>query len=86
MGPDEIRSRIVQFILSEFLPGETEDALSGDILLISDGILDSMASLRLVSFLEENFNIAIGAHQMDADNLDTLDSLVALVQSNAAAR
>jgi acyl carrier protein len=49
--------------------------------LISGGILDSLATLDLVSFLEERFGITIEAHEVDRDRLDTLDAIAALVAS-----
>ena len=81
MTPSEMKKMVKDFILKEFLPGESEDALTDDVRLVSDGILDSMSTLRLVSFLEETFNVQIEAHKIDTEHLDTLDQVIDTVQS-----
>jgi acyl carrier protein len=52
-----ITEPIRNFILQEFLPGERPDALKLDTPLVTGGILDSIATLKLISFLEERFDI-----------------------------
>lgn len=80
MDQSAINDNVKAYILREFLPGEDPDELAGDTPLMSTGILDSLATLKLVTYLEEEFDIAVEAHEADAENLDTLDRIVALVQ------
>jgi acyl carrier protein len=72
---DEVK----QFILDEFLPGEPADSLTGDTPLISGGILDSIATLKLVMFLEEKFGVVLAAHEVDKQYLDTLNDIAKLL-------
>jgi acyl carrier protein len=69
------------FILDEFLPGEDPSQLTESTPLISGGILDSLATIKLVTFLEERFKITIQAHEADADHMDTLADIAKLVAS-----
>lgn len=69
------------FILDEFLPGEDPSQLTDTTPLISGGILDSLATIKLVTFLEERFKITIQAHEADADHMDTLADIAKLVAS-----
>lgn len=69
------------FILDEFLPGEDPSQLTEATPLISGGILDSLATIKLVTFLEERFKITIQAHEADADHMDTLADIAKLVAS-----
>ena len=78
---DEIQSNVKDFILREFLPGEDPDELQEDTPLITGGILDSIATLKLVAFLEEQFGISIAAHEADVDHLNTLSDIGSLVRS-----
>ena len=78
---DEIQSNVKDFILREFLPGEDPDELQEDTPLITGGILDSIATLKLVAFLEEQFSISIAAHEADVDHLNTLSDIGSLVRS-----
>ncbi len=81
MDADSIKQSVKEFVLDEFLPGEDAAALSDDTELFSQGILDSLASLKLVSFLEERFGITVEPHEVDAEFLDTLDRIASLVAS-----
>jgi acyl carrier protein len=69
------------FILEEFLPGESPEALTDSTPLVTGGILDSIATLKLVSFLEQQFKIELAPHETDADHLDTIAGIATLVQS-----
>jgi acyl carrier protein len=76
---DAIKQKLKSYILQEFLPGENPDALNDDVALVTDGILDSLASLKLVSYLEEEFGIEVAAHEVDADHLNSLDLIARFV-------
>jgi acyl carrier protein len=76
-----IQDKVKEFILKEFLPGEDPAALTADTALMTTGILDSLATLKLVTYLEETFGIHVEAHEADAENLNTLADIVRLVTS-----
>lgn len=82
----QIEQIVKDFILSEFLEGESSDALGRDTKLLSGSVLDSLSVLRLVSFLEEHFEIEFDADQVDSDNFDTVAEIAELVQSKLDAR
>src|SRR3989344_6992020 len=56
---EEIGRDVKEFILREFLQGEDPDALTDSTPLITGGILDSLATLKLVAFLEERFKVTV---------------------------
>ena len=80
----ETLAQIKQYILETFLPGENPDELKETTPLISGGILDSIATLKLVMFLEERFGISVEAHEADREHLDTLSDIAALVERKRA--
>lgn len=49
--------------------------------LISSRVIDSIIALKLVSYLEETFNIEFEAHEVNQDNLDTVALIAAFVRS-----
>ena len=79
------KQSIKEFIMSNFLPGEDPAALTDDYLLISGGILDSIATLKLIMFLEDEFGIAVQAHEADKEHLDSLNLITGMVESKQAA-
>lgn len=81
-----MKDKIRQFILAEFLPGESADNLKDDTPLRTSGILDSMATLRLVSFVEEEFGIEVEAHEAGVENFDRIEDIAAFIKRKKAAR
>ncbi len=78
---EEIKGKVKKFILDEFLPGESPDELNDETPLITGGVLDSIGPLKLVSFLEDTFNIQIKAHEADFGNLNTIPDIARLVHT-----
>jgi acyl carrier protein len=76
-----VEAAVKEYILSEFLPGEAPEALTETTPLLTTGILDSIATLKLVSFLESRFKISIAAHEVNVDHLNSLETIVELVGS-----
>ena len=72
---------IKSYILEEFLPGEDPGKLTPATPLMSTGILDSLATLKLITYLEQEFDVQIQAHEADEENFNTLDAICALVVS-----
>ncbi len=85
MTNEEIMRTVKEYILATFLPGEDPKALTEDTQLITGGILDSLATLEMVSFLEQTYKIELQAHEVDAANLGTLKAIANLAQSKTAA-
>ena len=79
-----INHEVRAYILSEFLQGESSTNLKDDTPLRTSGVLDSMATLRLVAFLEERFGIEVEAHEAGIDNFDSINSIAAFVAQKTA--
>jgi len=73
-----------QFILSEFLPGEKPSNLRDDTPLRTSGVLDSVATLRLVSFIEERYGIEVQPHEASVENFDSIQSIVSFINGKKA--
>ena len=78
-----IARTVKEFILTEFLPGEDPAELTEATPLITGGILDSLATMKLIMFLEERYGIAMQAHEADAEHLDTIALIERLVQAKS---
>lgn len=82
---DNLKEEIRQYILSEFLPGEKASNLKDDTPLRTSGILDSVSTLRLVSFIEQRCGIEVEAHEASVENFDSIDSMMSFIESKKAA-
>jgi acyl carrier protein len=77
----DIQIAVKEYILKEFLPGENPAELTETTPLISGGILDSIATLKLVSFIEERYDITLAAHEADVEHLDSINAITNLILS-----
>ena len=84
MSEQDARHKIKDFIMAQFLPGEDPAELTDQTPLISGGILDSIATLKVVLFLEDRYGIVLAAHEVDRERLDTLDKIAELLASKRA--
>ena len=81
---NDVKDTIRQYILATYLPGESADNLQDDTPLRSSGILDSLATLSLVSFVEKQFSIELEAHETGIDSFDRIEDIAALVARKRA--
>ena len=81
MDQETIKATVKNFILNEFLPGEDPAALTDTTALVTTGILDSIAVLKVVTFLENQFGITIKPHEAVVENLNSLSDIARLVMS-----
>ena len=79
----EIGQAIKEFILNEFLPGEDPSALTDTTPLVTGGILDSLATINLVLFIEEQFQVKIEAHETSVDYFNTISDIEQLIRSKS---
>lgn len=75
----EIRDVVRQYILKEFLPGVDPSELANDTPLISGGILDSLATVKLVAALEERYGIEIAAHEASVTYFNSVNDIADLI-------
>jgi acyl carrier protein len=81
---DDINAVVKQFILEQFLASEEADELTDQLELFTNGILDSIAMLKLVVFLEERFAVQILPHETGLEYMNTLADISRLVASKQA--
>lgn len=78
---EDTKKTIKAYILKEFLPGENPEELTDSTPLITGGILDSLATLRLVSFIEDQFQIELQSYETGIDYLNTISDITKLIHS-----
>ena len=83
---NNMRDVVRAFILENFLPGEDPKNLTDDTELKESGILDSLSTLKLVTFLEEQFHVEFEADDLEAGNLASIENIERLVKSKMAAQ
>ncbi len=70
-----INLTVENFIRNEILFEDTSIDLSPDRDLIGSGILDSLALLRLIVFVEESYGIVLEQEDIDVRNFQTINRI-----------
>ena len=78
----DIIDELGRFLLSEVAVdyGLDKKSLSPDEDLITQGIIDSMGILKLVSFMEKNFGVKINNEDIVPENFQTLSALEKFIE------
>ena len=74
-----IADRVRDFIVENFLFGDTSVDLGNQISLIENGIIDSTGVLELVAFIEEEFGVVFADADIVPANLDSIERITAFV-------
>jgi acyl carrier protein len=75
---------IERFIVEQLLRDGTRQSISMDEPLVSTGLIDSLAMLRLIGFLEEEFSLTIGDGEVTPDNFETMRQLLQFLERKQA--
>lgn len=80
MSTEDIKNEIREYIKTFIVKSDTIQ-LNNDTPLITGGIIDSISTLKMVDFLEKKYNIEFQPHDVDRENLDTIDLITRYVES-----
>ncbi|MHC4427144.1 MAG: acyl carrier protein [Planctomycetota bacterium] len=78
-----IKDQIRGYIIENFLPGEDPSNLLDDTQLKGSGILDSVSTLKLVSFVENRWSLTVEPHEASTD-FERIEDIAALVQRKSS--
>lgn len=78
---DNIKEELRQYILSEFLPSEKPSNVRDDTPLRTGGLLDSVATVKLVTFVEERYGIEVSAREAGVKNFDRIETIAAFIKN-----
>lgn len=81
---DDTKTKIRQFIVTNFLFDDSEAMLPDDASLLRQSIIDSTGVLALVMFMEETFGIPVADEDIIPQNFDSINGLVGYAQSKMA--
>ena len=79
----DIISELEKYILEEIVvdQGIEKKAIAPDEDLLSEGIIESLAILKLIGFIEKTFGVKIDDEDMEPENFMNLNSLKNLIES-----
>ncbi len=77
--------RIRNFLSENFTLSDDGFTLGDDASLLEAGIVDSTGVLEVIMFVEETFQIQVEDHEIVPDNFDSVDKMVAYIESKMGA-
>ena len=77
---ENIKETLKEYIVKRFLKSSDSTNLSYDTPLISGGLIDSILTMQLVVFIEETYKFEFSAHEVDRDNLDSINIITNYIQ------
>jgi acyl carrier protein len=75
----EVESKLKQFITREIMFAD-DDALDSNEPLLGSGIIDSLGIMRLVSFIEEEFDLVVPEEQLVPEHFQSVNRLASFVE------
>ena len=72
----ELKQLIKDYLNEEFIYDENEDELTDNFPLIEEGIIDSMGIMRIVSWLEDDFDIEINPEDLLLENFENVNAIL----------
>jgi len=75
----DVKESIRQFILTTYLPGESPSNLRDDTPLQTSGILDSMATLELATFVERQFGVELDVYDTSVERFNRIEDIAAAI-------
>jgi acyl carrier protein len=82
MADQLVVREFIQKLLNEH--GYADEVESSDSLILS-GLLDSLAVIHIVVFLEEHFGIDFSEAYFDQTSFDSVDQIMSFIQTNKLA-
>lgn len=84
MMQETIEKQIRNFIVENFLFGESNDGLNDNDSLLETGIMDSTGVLELVAFIEENYKFKVKDEELVPENLDSIANISEFISKKQA--
>jgi acyl carrier protein len=79
MEPSSHRRALVEFLNSVAKPGSGVDDVDDDTNLIQAGIVDSLALIQIIFYLEQNYALNLPALGIDPADLATIGGMLAAI-------
>ena len=80
MSREENRERLIRFLETIRRPDRRIDPIDPKANLVRTGLIDSLALLEIVAFLESEFGVDFGDTGVDTSRLTTIPSLLDLIE------
>ncbi len=71
----DIETKLTSFVNDELLMRSADDAIGVDEDLLMSGLLDSIAVMRLVGYIEDGLNVAVPPEDVTLENFSSVAAI-----------
>lgn len=83
---DPTTTKIKEFIVEEFMPDVSANELESDFDLLTGGVVDSLGLLKVVAWLEQEFDVGVDESELGPESFRTVTAIKEYVdQARASA-
>ncbi len=79
---EQLLADLKQFLRTIQKPNRPVESVGIDERLVASGLVDSLAIMQIVVYLEEQYGIDFAANGFDPDRLATMGSIVELIEES----
>jgi acyl carrier protein len=76
----DVETAIERFVVDELMLGDSNTKIDPNESLISSGVLDSLALLRLIAFLEEQMGVTVDDSEVIPENFETINEIKSFIE------
>ncbi len=77
---DDPTPKIKEFIVEEFMPDVPVEELEPEFDLLTGGVVDSLGLLKVVAWLEEEFDVEVDDSELGPDSFRTVAAIATFVE------
>lgn len=81
---EQLLGDLMRFLRTIQKPNRPVESLGLDERLVASGLVDSLAIMQIVVYLEENYGIDFAASGLDPERLATMGSIIDLIEDTRA--
>ena len=81
---DDTTPKIKQFIVDEFMPDVPVEELESDYDLLTGGVVDSLGLLKVVAFIESEFDVGVDESELGPESFRTVNAIKEYVEQARA--
>jgi peptidyl carrier protein len=79
MPQENVTDRLIEFIRDKFLGGDPEGELTVETPLLDWGVLDSLNTAMLLTFIRDDLGVTVPPASINGRNFKTVESIAALI-------
>jgi D-alanine--poly(phosphoribitol) ligase subunit 2 len=82
MASNDTTLKVKEFVVEEFMPDVPVEELDADFDLLTGGVVDSLGLLKVVAWLETEFNIEVDESELGPESFRTVAAIATFVDQS----